>query len=67
MPLGNGDIGLNVWTESNGGHGELGLQKMLIQCDGRKIFLLPAWPTDWTADFKFFAPFNTTATRPFFA
>ena len=46
--------------QDNGGHGELGLQKMLIQCDGRKILLLPAWPKEWSADFKFAAPFNTT-------
>lgn len=46
--------------QDNGGHGELGLQKMLIQCDGRKILLLPAWPAEWSADFKLCAPFNTT-------
>ncbi len=46
--------------QDNGGHGELGLQKMLAQCDGRKILLLPAWPKEWNADFKFAAPFNTT-------
>jgi hypothetical protein len=46
--------------EDNGGNGELGLQKMLIQCDGRKILLLPAWPKEWSADFKLHAPFNTT-------
>ncbi len=46
--------------QDNGGQGELGLQKMLIQCDGRKILLLPAWPAEWSADFKFCAPFNTT-------
>jgi hypothetical protein len=33
---------------------------MLMQCDGRRIQLLPAWPSDWTADFKLHAPFNTT-------
>jgi hypothetical protein len=46
--------------EDNGGNGELGLQKMLIQCDGRKILLLPAWPKEWSADFKLRAPFSTT-------
>jgi hypothetical protein len=32
----------------------------LIQCDGKRIQLLPAWPADWTADFKLHAPYQTT-------
>ena len=44
----------------NGGSGMITLQNMLMQCDGRRIQLLPAWPSDWTADFKLHAPFNTT-------
>jgi hypothetical protein len=36
------------------------LQLMLLQCDGREIRLLPAWPADWTADFKLRAPLQTT-------
>jgi hypothetical protein len=36
------------------------LQEMLMQTNGRKILLLPAWPEDWTADFKLHAAFNTT-------
>ena len=35
------------------------LQAMLIQTDGRKIYLFPAWPKDWNADFKLHAPFKT--------
>lgn len=46
--------------EDNGGNGQQGLQKMLMQCDGRRILLLPAWPKGWSADFKIRAPFNTT-------
>lgn len=46
--------------EDNGGNGENGLQEMLMQIDGRKIMLLPAWPKDWSADFKLHAPYNTT-------
>jgi hypothetical protein len=46
--------------EDNGGNGQLGLQKMLMQCDGKKILLLPAWPKEWTADFKVNAPYQTT-------
>ena len=48
--------------QDNGGNGELGLQKMLIQCDGRKILLLPAWPSEWNADFRLHAPLNTVIT-----
>jgi hypothetical protein len=35
------------------------LQAMLMQTDGPKIFLLPAWPKDWNADFKLHAPYRT--------
>ncbi len=33
---------------------------MLMQCDGKRIQLLPAWPDDWAADFKLHAPYQTT-------
>lgn len=46
--------------EDNGGNGELGLQEMLLQTDGAKIRLLPAWPEGWDAEFKLHAPYNTT-------
>lgn len=46
--------------EDNGGNGENGLQQMLLQTEGKKIILLPAWPKGWSADFKLNAPFNTT-------
>jgi hypothetical protein len=46
--------------EDNGGNGGNGLQEMLMQIDGRKILLLPAWPSDWNAEFKLHAPFRTT-------
>ena len=36
------------------------LQQMIMQCDGKRIQLIPAWPSDWTADFKLNAPFKTT-------
>jgi hypothetical protein len=35
-------------------------QFMLMQCDGDKIMLLPAWPKTWDASFKLHAPKNTT-------
>lgn len=44
----------------NGGSGMITLQLMLLQCDGRRIQLLPAWPAGWTADFKLSAPYQTT-------
>ncbi|MDB5159106.1 MAG: hypothetical protein JWR50_3813 [Mucilaginibacter sp.] len=44
----------------NGGSGMITLQNMLMQCDGKRIQLTPAWPADWTADFKLHAPGNTT-------
>ena len=46
--------------EDNGGNGENGLQQMLMQVDGKKIMLLPAWPAEWDASFKLNAPYNTT-------
>ncbi len=46
--------------QDNGGNGEQVMQKMIMQCDGTKILLLPAWPKDWNVDFKLHAPLNTT-------
>jgi hypothetical protein len=34
-------------------------QSMLMQTDGKKIYLLPAWPDDWDVDFKLHAPYKT--------
>jgi hypothetical protein len=44
----------------DGGAGMTTLQLMLMQCDGNRIQLLPAWPKNWTADFKLHAPHQTT-------
>jgi alpha-L-fucosidase 2 len=46
--------------QDNGGNGMNTLQRMLMQCEGRSIRLLPAWPTNWNATFKLHAPGNTT-------
>jgi hypothetical protein len=35
-------------------------QLMLMQSDGRKILLFPAWPRGWDVDFKLHAPYQTT-------
>ncbi|HEY3320443.1 MAG TPA: DUF5703 domain-containing protein [Planctomycetota bacterium] len=34
-------------------------QVMLMQTDGKKIILLPAWPATWDAEFRLRAPFQT--------
>jgi hypothetical protein len=43
----------------HGGVLQLALQSMLMQCDGREIRFLPAWPADWDVKFKLHAPFQT--------
>jgi hypothetical protein len=43
-----------------GGSGMIGLQEMLMQTDGKKIYLLPAWPKNWDVHFKLHAPYQTT-------
>ena len=50
------------WTPDHnwGGSGMIGLQEMLLQADGRKIYLFPAWPKDWDVHFKLHAPYQTT-------
>jgi hypothetical protein len=50
------------WTPDHnwGGSGMIGLQEMLLQADGEKIYLFPAWPKTWDTHFKLHAPYNTT-------
>jgi hypothetical protein len=50
------------WTPDHnwGGAGMIGLQEMLLQTDGQKIYLFPAWPKDWDVHFKLHAPYQTT-------
>jgi len=50
------------WTPDHnwGGSGMIGLQEMLMQVDGKKIYLFPAWPKDWDVHFKLYAPYQTT-------
>lgn len=43
----------------NGGTGMMTLQLMLMQVEGKKIRLMPSWPSDWNADFKLHAPYQT--------
>ena len=48
-----------VPDEDNGGNGLHALQTMMLQFEGSKILLLPAWPKTWDADFKLHAPAKT--------
>jgi len=49
------------WTpdQDHGGILLKAFQAMLMQTDGDKIFLLPAWPKDWDVDFRLHAPRRT--------
>jgi len=38
----------------------IGLQEMLMQTEGKNIYLFPAWPKNWDISFKLHAPYNTT-------
>lgn len=50
------------WTpdHNQGGSGMIGLQEMLMQTEGKHIYLFPAWPRNWNVHFKLNAPYNTT-------
>lgn len=50
------------WTPDHnwGGSGMIGLQEMLLQTDGSKIYVLPSWPLDRDVEFKLHAPYETT-------
>jgi hypothetical protein len=43
-----------------GGSGMIGLQEMLLQTDGQRILLFPAWTKQKDVHFKLHAPNNTT-------
>jgi hypothetical protein len=49
------------WTpdQCHGGVLTKTFQAMLLQTDGRKILLLPAWPKDWDVDFRLHVPYQT--------
>lgn len=52
------------WTpdQDHGGVLLKATQSMLLQHDGKRIFLLPAWPPEWDVDFQLHAPHRTTVT-----
>ena len=37
----------------------IGLQEMLMQTNGDRILLFPAWPKEWNVHFKLHAPGQT--------
>lgn len=43
-----------------GGSGMIGLQEMLLQTDGKKIYLFPSWPKNKDVHFKLHAPYVTS-------
>ncbi len=49
------------WTpdQDHGGVLMKTFQAMLLQTDGDRIFLLPAWPKEWNVEFKLHAPKRT--------
>ncbi|MBO7655835.1 MAG: hypothetical protein J6U40_13015 [Kiritimatiellae bacterium] len=46
--------------QDEGGVFQNTIQSMLMQHEGKTIFLLPAWPKEWNCSFKLHAPYNTT-------
>jgi hypothetical protein len=46
--------------QDHGGNLLIAIQAMLMQTEGKRILLLPAWPADWDVEFKLHAPLNTT-------
>lgn len=49
-----------VPDQDHGGVLMKAVQSMLLQTDGRRLFLLPAWPREWDVSFKLHAPQQTT-------
>jgi autotransporter-associated beta strand protein len=45
--------------QCHGGSTTIGLQHMVVQSQGDKIYLLPAWPEEWDLNFKVHAALNT--------
>jgi len=43
----------------------IALHSMVMQCEGRKIFVLPAWPRDWNVRFKLHAPYQTVVSAEY--
>jgi hypothetical protein len=52
------------WTpdQDHGGVLMKAFQAMLLQTEGRSIFLFPAWPAEWDVEFQLHAPLRTVIT-----
>ena len=48
-----------VPDQDHGGNAMMALQNMLMQCEGARILLFPAWPKDWEVEFRLHAPGQT--------
>ncbi|MBO9610575.1 MAG: hypothetical protein J7639_31770 [Paenibacillaceae bacterium] len=48
----------NDWIpdQDQGGVGAMSLQSMILQAEGKSIYLFPSWPNDWDVEFKLHAP-----------
>jgi hypothetical protein len=46
--------------QDHGNVAAMALQSMLLQADGTKLYLMPAWPKSWDVDFKLRGPYGTT-------
>jgi alpha-L-fucosidase 2 len=53
----------NDWTpdQTHGSVAAMALQAMLLQADGNRMLLAPAWPKEWDVEFKLYAPNGTIA------
>jgi hypothetical protein len=58
---GAGAAGTGDWIPDldNLGVVQQAVQAMLLQGDGKRLVLLPAWPKEWDVEFKLHAPGNT--------
>lgn len=45
--------------QDHGGNLLMAMQAMLVQADGNRILVLPAWPKEWNVEFKLHVPQRT--------
>ncbi len=51
-----------VPDQDHGAVAIIALQRMILQWDENIVYLLPAWPENWNAEFKLHTPKNTIVT-----
>lgn len=51
-----------VPDQDHGSVAMMALQSMLLQADGRRLLVLPAWPARWNVRFKLHAPWQTVVS-----